>query len=119
MTVATVARALQRPWSFVWPLIFGKRTLRAKEFALEVANSGELRIEMLYHRVGFVGLLVFSPAHNKKWWVHIRPVHFGGLTAKVFDFSTLRYVEFGYCTQGVTERHKNDPSTYLTIKSVR
>ena len=124
MIVATVVRMLQRPWSFVWPLLFSRRK-RAQELArsLDFSLVGRLRIKkvdqrpnlLTGHNVGYVSLLVGSR------WVKIRPSHFGGYDASVFDFSQLRLIEFEYKpegVEGVVEKHPFEPSSYLTIKDV-
>lgn len=112
----TVAKVLQ--WPLVWPL--SKRKDRVRELAREIGLAGELRIKGIedWH-VGFVRLLVFPRGKDAGWYVNIRPIHFGGYDSKVFDFNMLRYIEFEYYPEGVTERHRRDPSTYLTIKNVR
>jgi len=124
MTVATLAKVLQWPFTSVWPLLFFRKK-RAKELArsLDVSLVGKLRIKkvdqrpnwLTGHNVGYVSLLIGSQ------WVRIRPCHFGGYNASVFDFSQLRLIEFEYHpggVRGIVETHPYDPSSYLTIKNV-
>lgn len=116
----TVAKARILQWSFVWPL---SKTEKARRFAQEVARAGELRINGVEeNHIGFVRLLVFPDKKDTGWYTNIRPLHFGGMDATVFDFNMLRFIEFEYCHKGIPEmvgRHPWDFSTYLTIKSVR
>ena len=109
------ARILQ--WPLMWPL---SRIEKARQTAQKIASFGELKVGGVedWH-VGYVLLLVVLPGKNIGWYVKIRPVHFGGYDAKVFDFSMLRYIEFEYYDRGIAERHSFDPSNYLTIKNVR
>jgi hypothetical protein len=117
-----MARAKVLQWPLVRPL--SKRREKAHLLARTIAQAGELRIVGVEdHHIGFVRLVVFPRNMKDGWYINIRPVHFGGYDAKVFDFNMHRYIEFEYCPRGVTEnakwRHPWDPSTYLTIKSVR
>lgn len=116
-----IARTRMLQWSLVWPL---SRQEKAQRIAFEIAELGELRNRGVedYH-IGFVRLLLFPQESDTGRYVNIRPVHFGGMDAKVFDFSQVIWIEFEYCPEGVTEdtklRHPWDPSTYLRIKNVR
>lgn len=113
----TIAEVLQWPFTFVWPLLFSKRE-KAREIARQFTEAGELRILTTEQRVGFVRLWVISTA-GKRWWINIRPIHSPGLSAPVFDFKYVKYIEFEYCPEGVTTRHPSDPSSYATVKNMR
>ncbi|MEK7190432.1 MAG: hypothetical protein AAB661_01565 [Patescibacteria group bacterium] len=102
------------------PEIF-KRKEKAQKCAQEIAAAGQLCLDFhnIKHYVGFISVFVYSnKVPTQQWWVNIRPVHFPGIDAKVFNFEHIRFIKFEYCEKGITPRHLWDPSTYLTIKDV-
>ena len=114
----TVASVLQWPlYHFVWPLMFGSGSARAKARAqeLDVTNVGELRILEWYQHIGYERVLVYSDKMNRLWYVNIRPVHYGNENLKVSDLKGIKYIELRYRPEGITDRHLRDKSTYLTL----
>lgn len=110
------ARVLHWPSTW-WPLSWSEK---ARLEAQEIAQQGELKVRGVYQHTGYTRLLVMKPSATTGWHVNIRPAHWGTRESyRIFEFDSVRYIEFEYVPDGVSDRHHWDPSRYLRIKSVR